>query len=137
MKKLEQKEWVAVAVSIFVVGFFFIFGQMLVSVFTSKTSNGMNAGQPQLISQDAVVGMGDTAEAGDRITVNYIGHFVDGTIFDSSIARGEPFQFVLGAGQVIAGWDSGIVGMKVGGKRILSIPPEMGYGPKDYGPIPG
>jgi FKBP-type peptidyl-prolyl cis-trans isomerase len=87
--------------------------------------------------EDEVVGTGETAVSGDRVTVHYTGKFVDGTTFDSSVARKEPFQFVLGAGQVIAGWDQGIVGMKVGGKRILSIPPELGYGMSDYSTIPG
>jgi FKBP-type peptidyl-prolyl cis-trans isomerase len=87
--------------------------------------------------QDTVIGIGDEARIGDRIVVHYTGRLVDGTVFDSSLSRNEPFQFVLGAGQVIQGWEQGIVGMKVGGKRILSIPPELGYGMQDYGPIPG
>ena len=89
-----------------------------------------------MLTQDVVAGEGDTAEVGDRVVVNYVGHFVDGTVFDSSVARNEPFQFVLGSGQVIKGWDIGIAGMKVGGQRLLSIPPELGYGSTDYGPIP-
>ena len=83
------------------------------------------------------VGDGDEALTGDRVVVNYTGRFVNGEVFDSSLVRKEPFQFVLGVGQVIKGWDDGIVGMKVGGKRILSVPPELGYGSQDYGPIPG
>lgn len=134
MKKLSKNEWVAVSVSVFVVGFFFIFGQPLMSALTG--SNSQNNSQYNM-SQDLVVGTGEEAKTGDRVVVHYTGRFVDGTIFDSSLTRNEPFQFVLGAGQVIQGWDVGLVGMKVGGKRVLSIPPELGYGMQDYGPIPG
>lgn len=138
MKNLEQKEWIAVIVAVLVIGFFFIFGQSLISLFTNKNEN-MNTSQrgPELQIEDVVVGVGEEATAGNRIVVHYTGRFVDGTIFDSSVTRSEPFQFVLGSGQVIRGWDEGIVGMKVGGKRILAVPPELGYGPNDYGPIPG
>ncbi|MCX6702164.1 MAG: FKBP-type peptidyl-prolyl cis-trans isomerase [Candidatus Zambryskibacteria bacterium] len=93
--------------------------------------------QSKLLIEDVVVGAGAQAMTGNRVIVNYTGRFVDGKVFDSSIARNEPFQFVLGVGQVIKGWDEGIVGMRVGGKRILSVPSELGYGPNDYGPIPG
>lgn len=78
-----------------------------------------------------------TAQNGDVVEVNYTGKLVDGTVFDSSIPRGKPISFTLGAGQVIAGWDQGILGMAVGEKKTLTIPPELGYGPDDYGPIPG
>lgn len=135
MKHLSQKEWVAVWIAIFTVGFFFIFGQTLISVFTNNTV-AMQI-EPQVKITDTVIGGGDVATAGSRVTVNYVGHFQNGTIFDSSIARNEPFQFILGAGQVIKGWDEGIAGMRVGGKRTLVIPPQLGYGPADYGPIPG
>lgn len=87
--------------------------------------------------QDVVVGTGATAKAGDMVSVHYLGTFTDGKKFDSSYDRGEPFQFKLGAGMVIKGWDEGVAGMKVGGKRKLIIPPSLGYGPQDYGPIPG
>jgi FKBP-type peptidyl-prolyl cis-trans isomerase len=87
--------------------------------------------------QDIVVGKGPAAKSGDMVSVNYSGTFTDGKKFDSSYDRGVPFSFKLGAGQVIQGWDLGVVGMKVGGKRKLVIPPTLGYGPNDYGPIPG
>ncbi len=77
---------------------------------------------------DEVVGTGAEAVAGKEIMVNYVGTLTNGTKFDSSYDRNQPFKFVLGAGQVIAGWDQGFAGMKVGGKRKLTIPPELGYG---------
>jgi FKBP-type peptidyl-prolyl cis-trans isomerase len=137
MKNLEQREWIAVVIALLVVGFFFIFGQSLISFFSNKNANMSTSQGPELQIEDVVVGMGAEATAGDRIVVHYTGRFVDGTTFDSSVTRGEPFQFVLGSGQVIKGWDQGIVGMKVGGKRIMAVPPELGYGQNDYGPIPG
>jgi hypothetical protein len=83
--------------------------------------------------QDVVVGTGDEAKTGMAVAVNYTGTLEDGTKFDSSYDRNQPFQFVLGTGMVIKGWDVGIVGMRVGGKRRLAIPPEMGYGAKGSG----
>ena len=133
---MKQNEWIAVAISVFVVGFFFVFGQGLISLFTNHKTTMLN-NSAELVSTDTVVGTGDEAIAGSRVTVNYVGKFVDGKVFDSNEARGEPFSFVLGSGQVIKGWDEGIVGMRVGGKRTLSIPPDLGYGASDYGPIPG
>jgi len=86
---------------------------------------------------DVVVGTGAVAVAGKNVTVHYTGTFTDGKVFDSSVTRGEPFTFALGAGQVIKGWDEGVAGMKVGGKRKLVIPPQLGYGMQDYHSIPG
>lgn len=137
MKTLDTKEWVAILVAIFVVGFFFVFGQTLVSLFTSSDTKDKMVQQSQLQIEDNPVGGGEIAQAGSRVVVHYTGRFTDGKVFDSSVTRGEPFQFVLGTGQVIKGWDQGIVGMRVGGKRILIIPSDLGYGPSDYGPIPG
>jgi FKBP-type peptidyl-prolyl cis-trans isomerase FkpA len=86
--------------------------------------------------KDDVVGTGAVAENGDTVTVNYTGKLDDGTVFDSSYSRNQPFSFVLGAAQVIQGWDLGVVGMKVGGTRELTIPPQLGYGAQANGPIP-
>ena len=87
----------------------------------------------ELIIEDLVVGSGDEAIAGKAITVNYAGTLLDGTKFDSSYDRGVPFSFTLGAGEVIAGWDQGFSGMKVGGKRKLTIPSHLGYGERGAG----
>ncbi|KKT82727.1 MAG: FKBP-type peptidyl-prolyl cis-trans isomerase [Candidatus Yanofskybacteria bacterium GW2011_GWA2_44_9] len=86
--------------------------------------------------RDVVVGSGEKAVSGYAIAANYEGTLEDGTKFDSSYDRGQPFAFILGGGMVIKGWDVGIVGMKVGGKRKLIIPPAMAYGNKVRGPIP-
>ena len=91
----------------------------------------------ELKIEDVVVGEGEEAVGGKQVTVHYTGTFTDGTKFDSSVDRGEPFTFTLGARQVIEGWDEGVAGMKVGGKRKLTIPSDMAYGPEDYGSIPG
>lgn len=83
-------------------------------------------------------GSGDVvAEAGNIVVVHYTGTLTDGTKFDSSVDRGQPFEFPLGKGYVIQGWDKGVAGMKVGEKRKLTIPPHMGYGESGVGPIPG
>jgi peptidylprolyl isomerase len=86
--------------------------------------------------QDLVIGTGKEARSGDTVTVNYLGTLLDGTKFDSSYDRNTPFTTQIGVGQVIKGWDEGIIGMKVGGKRKLTIPPSLGYGAQDTGSIP-
>lgn len=82
----------------------------------------------ELKIEDIKVGDGAAAKAGDLVSVHYTGWLTDGTKFDSSVDRGEPIEFPLGAGMVIAGWEQGLEGLKVGGKRKLTIPPELGYG---------
>lgn len=91
-----------------------------------------------LQQEDIVVGQGAEATPKKRVFVHYTGTLTNGSKFDSSRDRNEPFDFVLGAGQVIKGWDQGVAGMKVGGERRLVIPPELGYGSRGAGGvIPG
>ncbi|RMG36683.1 MAG: FKBP-type peptidyl-prolyl cis-trans isomerase [Gammaproteobacteria bacterium] len=85
--------------------------------------------------EDLVEGEGPAAEAGQQVSVHYTGWLQDGTKFDSSIDRNQPFQFPLGKGRVIRGWDEGVAGMKVGGKRRLTIPPQLGYGAQGAGGV--
>jgi FKBP-type peptidyl-prolyl cis-trans isomerase FkpA len=85
--------------------------------------------------EDLVAGTGAEAKAGQSVTVHYTGWLTDGKKFDSSKDRKDPFVFPLGAGRVIKGWDEGVQGMKVGGKRKLTIPPGLGYGPRGAGNV--
>jgi FKBP-type peptidyl-prolyl cis-trans isomerase len=82
----------------------------------------------ELVKEDTKVGKGTAAKKGDSVKVHYTGTLMDGTKFDSSLDRSEPFEFTLGEGSVIRGWDEGVVGMKAGGKRKLTIPSDMAYG---------
>ena len=103
------------------------------SIFRSTKINQIKTLESGLQIQDVVVGTGAAAVAGEMVTVNYTGTLADGKKFDSSYDHGEPFSFILGAGQVIRGWDEGVAGMKAGGKRKLTIPPELGYGNQNVG----
>jgi len=85
--------------------------------------------------KDIEVGTGAEARARQRVLVHYTGELTDGRQFDSSRDRGEPLDFMLGVGQVISGWDEGVTGMKVGGRRILVIPSELGYGARGAGGV--
>jgi len=107
---------------------------MLLVAGCSKDDKKMNG---ELIIEDIIVGQGAEAVKYSIVTVNYTGWLEDGTKFDSSLNPGrEPLRFTLGAGQMIQGFDQGIPGMKVGGKRKLTIPPNLGYGSQDKGIIP-
>jgi FKBP-type peptidyl-prolyl cis-trans isomerase FkpA len=102
---------------------------------------GSESGQEQVEGaelgiEDVKIGSGAEARAGQTVAVHYVGTLEDGTKFDSSRDRGEPFTFTLGAGQVIQGWELGVSGMREGGVRNLVIPPELGYGERDLGAIP-
>jgi FKBP-type peptidyl-prolyl cis-trans isomerase len=95
----------------------------------TKTASGLQY-------RDEAAGSGPAAKAGDNVQVHYTGTLENGKKFDSSRDRGQPFEFPLGAGRVIRGWDEGVAGMQVGGKRKLVIPAELGYGSRAMGPIP-
>ncbi len=125
-------------------------GNEEVSVVDTMDQNNEQYMSTELVIKDEVVGTGAEAKATNRVFVNYVGRFEDGKLFDTNneeIAKAEgvynparayeSFAFILGTGQVIAGWDQGVAGMKVGGKRTLVIPSDLAYGPNDYGPIPG
>lgn len=85
--------------------------------------------------KDLVVGKGTEAKSGDSVKVHYVGTLPDGKEFDASKKHGQPFDFELGAGRVIKGWDQGVAGMKVGGKRKLTVPPSLGYGARGFPPV--
>jgi peptidylprolyl isomerase len=152
MKKLRTEEWIAVAAGIGFLTYLFFSGPLL-NLFTPSTSTAMstNANEPLnpesaaataaesapgVKATDLKVGSGEIAEPGDIVTAHYTGKLPDGTVFDSSKDRGQPISFILGAGQVIKGWDQGLQGMRVGGERTLVISPEYGYGNHAVGSIP-
>ena len=102
---------------------------------TTTGGGNMVTTQSGLQYQHLVVGSGVEAVAGKSVIVHYTGTLQEGSKFDSSVDRNKPFTFTLGAGQVIPGWDEGVAGMKVGGKRKLVIPPDLGYGAQGYPPV--
>lgn len=141
MKENSRNEMIAVTVAVVVVLVI-----LLVGIFnTLSRGSGQDVVRAKniekihgsgLITRDVVVGSGAEAIAGLVVTAHYVGTLDDGTVFDSSVARGAPFSFTLGTGQVIRGWDLGIVGMKVGGVRELTIPSNLAYGNRAIGAIP-
>jgi len=147
MKKLSRNENIGVGVALLVTFGFLFFGSYIFgSAPSSATKNvqatnvaGVDSGSTLtssgLITQDISVGNGDAVKSGDKISVNYIGMLTDGSKFDSSYDRGQPIEFTVGSGQLIKGFDEGVIGMKVGGKRKLTIPPELGYGSQQVGSI--
>jgi len=110
---------------------------MIVMILIAGCSKDKEAMNGELIIEDLKVGEGSEVVKYNIVTVNYTGWLTDGTKFDSSLNPGRsPFRFTVGGGQVIKGWDEGLIGMKVGGKRKLTIPPSMGYGNQEMGVIP-
>lgn len=159
MRKFTRAEWIGVGVALVAAAMLFFGGSIWRTFFgeggafttsqtvptaqTSTTNTLATTTTMQNISTikgleiyDEQVGTGAEAKAGQTVTAHYIGTLTNGTKFDSSIDRGQPFTFTLGAGQVIKGWDQGIAGMKVGGVRRLVISPELGYGANAIGSIP-
>ena len=130
------KTGIAVAAALVVVGGFFIYGNPL-DLFSGGGAAALGEGAPQaqLIVQDEYLGTGEEARSGTLVGVHYTGRLQDGTVFDTSVGK-EPVRFPLGFGYVIAGWEQGVLGMKVGGKRLLIIPPHLAYGASGSGPIP-
>ncbi len=126
---------IAIVIAILFVGYFL--GGNIINKNDSNVQNSASAigADDGLKVEDVLNGSGDGAKSGDTVSVHYSGFLTDGQKFDSSIDRGAPFEFSLGAGQVIAGWERGIVGMKKGGKRTLTIPPELAYGQDGFPPI--
>lgn len=111
---------------------------LALALFLPACGSTSPSGSGSLEISDITVGTGATAVTGDFLTVHYTGSLTNGTVFDSSLAAGRtPYSFRLGAGTVIAGWDQGLVGMRVGGKRRLTIPPSLAYGAQGSGSIPG
>mgnify|MGYP000849661544 CR=1 FL=1 len=144
MRKLSKAEWVAVFAAVAFTGYT-LFGSSITALFTNKNqmdensaaaiNTGANTGAGVVIN-DLTPGTGAEVKQGDLVTVHYILSLSDGTVLQNSKDFGQPFQFVLGAGQVIKGWEQGFDGMKVGGTRTMTIPPELAYGSAQVGPIP-
>jgi len=124
--------WTAIAIVVVAAGFF------IMRMNTSSNQNeGVGGNFPSGLNVTVLQGgSGEKIESGSIAIVHYTGALDDGTVFDSSIPRGAPFEFTLGAGQVIQGWDLGVAGMRVGEKRQLIIAPELAYGAAGQGPIP-
>ena len=134
----EKKFLIAIALIIVIIfgAFFLLTGKKSQKEEVEVTNGKEETVVNELKIEDLVTGNGSEAVAGKKVTVNYKGTLENGTQFDSSYDRGVPFSFTLGAGEVIVGWDQGVAGMKVGGKRVLTIPPELGYGARSAGTIP-
>lgn len=147
--KSNMHKYLGIASALIVLGIFFLFlgfgqnfsepivevvedGSQLASVVGSLDTARVDS-ETGIITEDIIEGKGDTTGEGDTLTVHYVGLLEDGTVFDTS-RNGSPFKFTIGAGQVISGWDNGLLGMKVGGKRVIVLPPEQAYG---EGGVPG
>lgn len=103
---------------------------------TQNVQTSTSTSTEGLVVQDTVIGCGKEVKSGDTISIHYTGKLTDGTVFDSSLPRNTPFSTKIGVGQVIKGWDLGVIGMKIGGKRTLTIPASLGYGERATGKIP-
>lgn len=142
MKKLSKKEWIAVSIGIIFVGYT-LFGNNIMSLFQKNLMNNDSLAAATgatsnngVVINDVVVGEGVVVKPGDTVSVNYVLSLADGAVVQNSKDLGAPFKFTLGAGDVIPGWELGFVGMKVGGVRTITIPPELAYGSNQTGSIP-
>ncbi|MEN9407668.1 MAG: hypothetical protein RLZZ455_884 [Candidatus Parcubacteria bacterium] len=136
----NEKIAVIIAVAVVIVSALFIFKVIpfsLPSKQATPVTETTDAGSSEKLKiEDIEVGTGEEVKKGDTVVIHYNGTLTDGTKFDSSYDRGEPFETQIGVGVVIQGWDEGVVGMKTGGKRKLIIPPDLGYGDQQMGSIP-
>ncbi len=132
--KMNTNKWIAVAVGIGLVAFL-LYGNTIMGIFKQPATQNMQNTSGVAV-EDLVVGQGATVEKGDTVSVHYVGTLTNGQVFDSSRDRNEPFTFTVGEGSVIKGWDEGLIGMKEGGTRRLTISPDFGYGDRAIGPIP-
>ncbi len=148
--KTQRNTYIAVAVGVVVVVLFIMLGFFSQGDVPTAAEESAQLAGPQLILDelqktggvadlrvvDITEGEGESAKAGDVLVVHYVGVLPDGTMFDSSVERGQPFTFQLGVSSVIQGWQQGLVGMKAGGRRLLAIPSSLGYGETGQGTIP-
>ena len=130
-----------IGILVLVVFAYFIFGLNGGSSASQQSSaqpspQAMGATTDKLQIVDEKIGTGEAVKRGDTVEINYVGTLTNGTKFDASADHGGPFTTQIGVGQVIKGWDEGVIGMKVGGKRKLTIPPSLGYGAQAVGSIP-
>lgn len=143
MKKLSKKEWIAVGAGVIFIGYT-LFGGNIMGLFKGNSMNkdslaaatGTSFNNNGVIINDILVGSGAEIKPGQVATVHYILSLSDGAVIQNSKDLGAPFEFTLGAGGVIPGWELGFAGMKAGGVRTIVIPPELGYGASQAGPIP-
>ena len=140
MKNLNKNQWIGVSVSLAFLGYLMFAGPMmnLFNPSDNPSTEDLITGLPEagFLVEEVVLGTGPLAEPGDTLSVHYVGTLEDGKVFDSSLDRNAPINFTLGVGQVIRGWDEGLSGMRVGGKRVLTISPEYAYGDQGVGSIP-
>ena len=134
--KNSRNQYIAIGAGLALIGYLFFSGPFL-NLFRSAAENSDNQlPQSSYALSEITAGEGEIAEPGDRLTVHYVVRLVNGQIVDTSRDSNTPFTFVLGAGQVIRGWDEGIQGMRVGGSRLLVVAPDYAYGSDSRGPIP-
>jgi len=140
---------IAVALAVVVAIGMLFFGPNIFAPFQAAEDDALSTEDPLMMNQselpnelpndltisDVSVGEGAEATAGSQVTVNYVGMLPEGTVFDASSRHGQPFTFTLGAGQVIRGWDEGLIGMKEGGQRRLIVPPQFAYGDQAVGDV--
>ena len=136
MKHLNKNQWIAVITSLVLLAYLLFSGPIMNLFNLSDKSSNAEVQQTGIEVEELTLGTGPLVESGDTLTVHYVGSLSDGKVFDSSVDRNIPFTFTIGVGQVIRGWEEGLLGMRVGGKRRLVIPPAYAYGEENLPAIP-